>query len=241
MTDTKVVIDKEYFDLELRFVSLVMEKSQKSLNEVLLSFTDFHERFELGLACADTPLWQKYLKEIPGQNISEVTYRTYLERHPYTFFNDKQFGCFSFHVMGDVVYIHFKNKDLPGVSPLSRERVSARIQDLTNMFAYIREEFPDAKTVRGRSWIYNLPSYCRLFPPEYVVNKEVETGDSDSIPAIPIWAQFLRYDGRRNRNFADTFLGNLQKFDIKNPREVFPCQVLKVETDIENFYRFYGV
>ena len=43
-----------------------------------------------------------------------------------------------------------------------------RKSELLEMFRHIQANHPDVETVRGGSWLYNIPAYLRLFPPNYV-------------------------------------------------------------------------
>jgi hypothetical protein len=81
-----------------------------------------------------------------------------------------RFGCFSFELLapGDVLRIHFSNRDSAGdCGPLVRAKADRRVEELREMFGYIRTHHQSTRTVRGGSWLYNLEAYRRLFPPEY--------------------------------------------------------------------------
>src|SRR5947209_14166691 len=82
---------------------------------------------------------------------------------------DEPNGCFSYHHEAEsrTIRFHFGNRDTSGHAPISTARRPERLRELTRMFADMREEVPEAPWVCGRSWMYNLPSYRRLFPPEY--------------------------------------------------------------------------
>ena len=56
------------------------------------------------------------------------------------------------------------------------------------MFVDIREQVPEAEYVRGRSWMYNLPSYQRLFPAEYVRSAAPVEPE---LQFMSLWGQFL--------------------------------------------------
>ena len=239
MKPHKMLVDKDYFNLQILFARKVAQSTGENLNEILFAYTDFYRRFELGNPQKENSFWQEYLKKITNENILEVTYQTYLDQRGVNFYKDMGFGCFSFHVQdGEVVFTHFKNAEQSGMSPLARERVPVRVLELKEMFAHIKKNFPEAKIVKGRSWLYNLPRYCELFPPEYTTLKKVETGEFQS---MPLWGQFLDYNGNVKAEPKNQLLANLKNVDMAHLSDIFPFQVMKVETGIENFYRFYGL
>ena len=55
-----------------------------------------------------------------------------------------------------------------GLGALSRVQRPERIRELTAMFTEIRRAHPEAEAFAGGSWLYNLPAYQALFPPEYI-------------------------------------------------------------------------
>jgi len=92
------------------------------------------------------------------------------ERHEGTQDDAAPYGCFSYHYESEArtIRFHFGNRNVSGPGPLSREREPVQRQELAAMFADVRRKVLEAEAVRGRSWLYNLPSYCRFFPPAYV-------------------------------------------------------------------------
>ena len=62
--------------------------------------------------------------------------------------------------------IHFSNRDsADDVGPLSRAKTPRRLAELKTMFGFIRETWPEAISVQGGSWLYNLEAYrLRLLP-----------------------------------------------------------------------------
>jgi len=92
------------------------------------------------------------------------------ERHKRTQDDAAPYGCFSYHYESEArtIRFHFGNRNVSGPGPLSREREPVQRQELAAMFADVRRKVLEAEAVRGRSWLYNLPSYRRFFPPAYV-------------------------------------------------------------------------
>ena len=107
------------------------------------------------------------------------------------------------------------------------------------MLAEIRTRHPDARTVRGGSWLYNIEPYCRLFPPEYIATAEPVGYE---LPFWALWGQFLRGGFRIDQAAADAFLAAIQEADsTEECEQCFPYQVLRPECDIQHFYRYFGI
>jgi hypothetical protein len=105
------------------------------------------------------------------------------------------------------------------------------------MFRDIRSKVPEAKTVRGGSWLYNLEAYKRLFPFEYVSTAQQE---DDEFPFLALWGQFLNRNGQLRDQIADPFLACIQEQDtLDGLKQCFPFQVLRPECTIDIFYKFY--
>ena len=107
------------------------------------------------------------------------------------------------------------------------------------MFTEIRDTTPEARIVRGETWLYNRKEYARLFPPQFAASaKEVEPG----FQYRALWGQFVRSDGNIQTEQARTFLENVAGLkDVRNLGECFPLQILRTECDIAAFYALYGI
>jgi hypothetical protein len=79
------------------------------------------------------------------------------------YYNRPLFGCFSYVVRDDpIIHPHFVKNDSIDMRPLTQPRQAARRGELRQMFSHIREHVPQARTVLGNSWMYNLAAYRRL-------------------------------------------------------------------------------
>jgi hypothetical protein len=137
------------------------------------------------------------------------------------------------------VRIHFSNRDsADGRGPLARAKADRRISELREMFGHIHARHPDAKTVRGGSWLYNLEAYRRLFPPEYAASTfEPEQVRLDGTSS---WGQLLDFRGLVKPAVRQALLDNVASVDIAAPWTAFPMRALGAEGEIERFYRFYS-
>jgi hypothetical protein len=219
------------------------------LAEALARYTNLQRRFGLGDIDAGPPPveWIGFTGEIEALTAPERRlaftksfYVTAPEDIPPP--NRRPFGCFSFDPpdAAGVVRIHLSNRDSTGgVGPLSHAKRPRRLADLTTMFAAIRQAYPEARTVQGGSWLYNLEAYRRLFPAAY--------GDSRTPPEFArlrgtsSWGQFLDHSEALKPDLRAAFLRNIQTIDIAAPWRAFPLPALSASAPIGLFYDLYGV
>jgi len=148
------------------------------------------------------------------------------------------FGCFYFHAShdSDVVRLHFYNRDRLG--PLSKARAEERRRELGDMFALIRQHFPRARRVEGRSWLYGTEAYRRLFPEAYVRSR-VEIENDRRFQGMSRWGQFLDRDGNVKAALRNIFLGNIDVLDTGRLWQAFPLPSFRVSAPIGAFYAHY--
>jgi len=242
----------EYFSLQLEYAKRAVHTSKIPLEQALMEFTSFwrkiHDHRLLKINKTEwsfdpkTPQWQELSDRINNNELADiVAYDLYLRNDNSTEAGKQYFGCFRYDFISQVdddyklIKIHFKNRDNSSQGPLSKERQSARLQDLKRMFEFIGENHPEAKVVIGGSWLYNLKSYQRLFPKAFTSNMKVE-----EIPfprTSGIWGQFLNSEGQVNEKIKCSFL--LKVDNANNTEELLECfefKILFARTIIENFY-----
>ena len=136
--------------------------------------------------------------------------------------------------------IHFGNRDsADGVGPLAVAKVPARIADLTAMFDHLRHAHPEAKTVAGGSWLYNLDAYRRLFPPEYWAPRVKPTAPV-RLRGTSSWGQFLDFRGQLKPDLCAQFRANLRDLKANAPWLAFPYLALRTRAPVGAFYTHYG-
>ena len=232
-------LTQEFFQLQLTFAEKVAQVTQASLEETLLTYTTLYLSFELERSFDPThPVWQQYLEGLKhAPDRAEWTYSFY-ERQRIDFSADF-YGCFYYAYLADeqTIRIHFINRETTRHGALSHARMPIRLQELGSMFHSIHSTLPEATTVQGGSWLYNLDAYCRLFPPEYVLS--AQPGE-DEFPFLALWGQFLTRTGRLRQPGADVFLACLkQQTTLEGLKRCFPLQVLRPACAIDHFYQFY--
>ena len=150
---------KEFFELQLQVAEKISQITRQPLQETITNYTAFYLWFDLGSGLDsfdwNQPAWRRYIDGIAqAQDIGEWTYQNYLlnQREKQSHAADKHWGCFAYsYHKGDreIIRLHFSNRDDTGQGPLSSQRKSARIRELTDMFKDIRNTTPEAKRVRG--------------------------------------------------------------------------------------------
>ena len=251
--DTKISLDRtahaerlrDYFELQLRFAALLAERTGRPFAEAVRHFTNFHLRFNFGDPDAGlAPGWRDYVQRLSGLPDLEArlawTQEFFIstpEQPPPT--GRALFGAFRYDVPDEhgVIRIHLGNRDGDGASPLGRAKTDRRKADLAAMFADIARRHPEAKIVRGNSWLYHLEAYRRLFPPAYGASARPAT--RARLSGTSSWGQFLKHDERINAERRDIFLASFAQLDPAVPWRSFPLPVLTAEAPLAAFIDFY--
>lgn len=239
---------RAFFEVQLAFAGRIAPRFAESFEAACLEFTNLHFRLGLGKVdpAAPSEAWRDYA--------SGLAQRTDLAgRVDWTvaFFQTvrpvedgkRRFGCFNFEMLADepdVVRIHFNNRDSGGdVGPLARAKLEARLADLAAMFAVVRAEHPEARRVRGSSWLYNLEAYRRLFPPAYVAS--AVRPDRVRLNGTSSWGQVLDFRGCAKPEVCAALLHKAADPGLAAPCEAFPLRPLAVECAVGDFYALYGI
>ena len=245
--DPLIQYAKDFLILQIRFAQKIAEVSDQALEDVLIDYTMLRTLFNLRVS-HDTPnpLWDAFIEGLrPSDTPEEWTYDFYFQRlavQTTPVDNRKFFGCFSY------VYpwrgtrklrLHFENRETSEHGTLSKARMTVRKSEVSAMFRHIQANHPDVETVRGGSWLYNIPAYLRLFPPDYVKTAK-PVGYETTFWAL--WGQFIARKGSIRQPTASRFLECLSKQKtVDGCLQCFPYQVLRPECSVETFYDFYSL
>jgi len=96
-----------------------------------------------------------------------------------------------------------------------------------------------AYLVHGQSWLYNLPAYCRLFPPAFVSAPIPVPGE---YTVLSSWGPFMDHHGGVKPDLATAFHTAIASaITLDALLACFPYRILSVSCDIAHFYTHYGV
>ena len=244
----KLNLPYEFISVQLAFAKRMSELSGTRLEDTLIDCTNIRTLLNINVTretARKNDSWQTFLNGLHNaEEPDRWAYDHYLEREK----NEPEldasngFGCFYYSYPfreQPKVRLHFRNVDHSGKGALSPERAPARRDELTALFLETREQHPDAQTVRGGSWLYNIEPYCRLFPPEYIASMKPVGYE---LQFWALWGQFLRGGFRPNVETIAKFREAIAR--ARSPEECercFPYEVMRPECGIEHFYKHFGI
>lgn len=237
-----------YFEAQLRFAARMAELTGLSLGDAAFRHTNLNRRFGLGIPVLTPPsgAWLAFAERLEAASLAgQITlaqdmFRAATEEHlPLP--GQKGFGCFAFEPPKDgIVKIHFNNKDADEAGgPLASAKIGRRRGELAAMTRQIADEHPDATHITGRSWLYNLEAYRRLFPPDYVATRELAPGPVH-LSGTSSWGQLIDSRDAIRPELRDALMANLTGLDPEAPWAAFPLRVLAVQAPLKCFVEFYG-
>ena len=229
-------------DLQVEVAQVVAERAGLPLARVLLDYTNLYVRFGLGRAFDPAhPRWREYVAGLAAGADPRAWTREFHARGPAAIEPPNQvatFGCFSYAELdGDGIRLHFHDAETDGGSPLAKDRQDARRAELAALFAHVRRTRRGPRRVIGRSWLYNLEAYRRLFPPAYLATARPL---SAAFRHMPLWGQFAIRGGGIREGAAQELRERLARWSAGDDLAAcFPLQALAVEAPVAEFYRFH--
>lgn len=241
-----------YFEVQLRLAGRMAELTGAPLAEMALRHTNLHRRMGLGVNLPEqdgAPGWQDYargLEHAPDLAAQvALSQATCAANPPETIplAGQAGFGCFACDPPDaqGVVRIHFFNADTDVAGgPLASAKMARRRAELAALTRHVLETHPQATTIRGKSWLYNLEAYRRLFPSDYAGSRQVWTG-SLHLTGTSSWGQLIDSRERVRSEVADALLANMAALDPERPWMAFPMRVLATEAPVASFAAEYGL
>lgn len=253
VTDTNGIaaaeIARDFFALQLRYADVLSAKAGIPLAEAITFNTNFHRLFAYG-NLAKQPPDPDFLVLVDAALADPATrldafVSAYACRPPDPWPADRfpfgrHFACEAPNAEG-AVRIHFRNRfNRDAVGPLHASNTAQRRAELTEMFGFVAERWPEAKTVAGSSWLYNTQAYRRLFPADYAASRTPLLGPRPT-HGLSTWGQFLDFRGALKPAIAEAFFQNLDTLDADQPWLSFPYNVLTTTAPFGAFRREYGL
>jgi len=243
-------IAREFFGVQLHYACVLSAKAGMPLAEAITFHTNFHRLFAYGNLGKMTPdpefvVLVRDVVALSAEMRLDHLIAAYAERAadpwpPERFPFGNHFACEAPNEAG-IVRIHFRNRfNTDAHGPLHASNVAQRRADLTAMFAFVADRWPDATAINGASWLYNMEAYRRLFPADYGASRKPMIGPR-SMHGLSTWGQFLEFRGRAKPEIVERFKRGLDALDVTQPWLSFPYQVLATTAPLTSFQREYGV
>lgn len=244
----------ENLDFQFAFADQMVKKTGLPMSEVLLNYTNLYRRFGIREKYnAENLTWKAFLDGLTEHEDRTAWARTFYDRADRSELPERHVvGAFSFQYDPEdqSIELHFTGndeKDGEKVSPLGADRSGLRIDELKELFRYIKDhpkDFPGVKEVKGESWLHNIDAYRRLYPESY--KSSAQEQEKKSYRGGSFWGQFKTYKGRLKNKLAEEFLRNISELPGRqaSPDEVMaqaPFQIKIVHAPIKDFYAFYGI
>ncbi len=233
---------KDFFDLSYRYAQRVSDLAQISLADALLNYTNLYLRFGLDRSFnPHHPVWISFVEGLPTEEDPvDYMFAFFLEcdrRHPVVN-NEPTFGCFSYAVWSEQrIRLHFNKGATLENGPLSMSQMVDRLKELTDLCEHVKNHVPDASMFLGGSWLYNIESYRRLFPPAFLATEHPSYED---FQFLALWGQFLDRQGHVRPMMAQAFFDKIEAAACMDDlTHAFPYPVLRLDAPPEVFYRFY--
>jgi hypothetical protein len=241
---------RPYLGLQLSLARRMAELTGAPLSETTLRHTNFHRRFGLGRWTGEAaPAWRPYAEALDAAADAaaqlDVTYEMFLHAAEEGGHEPGRiaFGCFacdSPNADGSV-NIHFLNLDTDAAGgPLSTAKLARRQGEVAAMVRHLRAHFPQVSHIRGRSWLYHLAAYRRIFPAAYADSRQPYDGPV-TLHGNGLWGQTIDSWERIRPEVAEALTAALPAMDPQAPWKVFPLRGLATVAPIDSFARFYGL
>ena len=168
---------KGFLTLQVKFAEKIAEVSNQALKDVMIDYTMLRNLFNLRVSHEiPNPLWDAFIEGLGTSDVPEDwIYDFYLQRmdaKPTAQTIGNSLGVSPTSTRGATrrkLRLHFENRETSEYGDLKqRKNDRPRVRSMSAMFRHIQANHPDVETVRGGSWLYNIPAYLRLFPPDYV-------------------------------------------------------------------------
>lgn len=240
----------DVFEVHLRFARRMSERTGAPLGEAVRRWTPIHRRLGLGIP-GDAPSdgWTPHAqaldiaKDLADQLAVVTAAWITAGTEPQPLPGQSGFGCFAHEPpkADGTVKIHFYNADTDTRGgPLARVKQDRRRADLTALTRNITRRHPEARCIAGRSWLYNLEAYRRLFPADYVATRGPATPPLH-LTGTSVWGQLIDAHDRVRPEIREAVLAALPALDPHAPWTAFPLQPLEVQAPLASFQAAFGV
>jgi hypothetical protein len=229
------MLPKELIDLEIDFAIKAAELNKESYDQALFKYTNLYGALFIASPERDEnhPDWLKFLESTNRNSVYDYYVDIYNMRQKpseKTYLGDAP--SITYHNEGKNAYLHFNNNDTSGYSPLAKERMATRKQELRRIIQDIKQNYSEVKFINGDSWLYNIEAYKRLFPQKFIESGVIHNDFSK----LTVWGQFLDRNENIRKAMAEKFARKIKfanTFDelVKS----FPYLPIKTRVTLEVF------
>ena len=203
-----MVPDREFFAVQRQFAERWAAVASIPVEDAYLECTTwYHQAADLGRDFDPSHVdWQRLLAEVAsGPDPDAVV-------HAWASANEKSFAPgpvldFSWSAEDREVQLHFIGERSRTGNPLADDQLPERQAELRDLVRRAAAEHPDAEWLRGKSWLYGLASYRRIFPPIFLDGLAEEPPDTQF---LAIWGQLLDRRWRTRPDVAAELLARAE-------------------------------
>lgn len=250
-----VPFDRGYFELQFEFAKGLATRNERDLLEVIESVAPVLDGHIKDYASNGRT---ELFADVTESTVVDIAYENYMKwsgfRDPQKaaetipYHSNNRFGCFShtYDPAKKMAFIHFVNAEHGNPGPLARENMANREQEMRDVLLNIRKSHPEAAFMMNRSWLLNLEAYRRLYPQQYIDNREVAEEPRLWRLGTTVWGQFLDSEMKVKPDLAEILLERARTIAISKdaPTGLLEAPLMKpmrVEGPIKHFYDKYGI
>ena len=133
-----------------------------------------------------------------------------------------KFGCFDYSIIKNTVDLHmpvfqFINHKKKKKFSIKKNKLILRATDLSNLVNDVKKKYPEIKKIQMGSWLNQYSQFRVLFPKSWRPNGKFKKKNS-----IAWWGQFLKSNGKINRDLYNKFLKNCK---FKYLGKIYFCNI----------------
>ena len=239
------VLEADYFDLQLQVARRYAAAAQVPFDAAVAACTNLRRRLNLHVPAGDAR-WRALLARLaPTDGDRPAALALCLDAfaaRPAAPQSPGTFGCFSCDLpdaASGTLRLHFMPPQGIARSPLARDSMAERHQELRALFRYVRQSGAPVRSVMGVSWLYHLDAYRRLFPPAYGASAAAP-GFALHLTGSSTWGQVLGWRQTVKPDVRDAVLARLRYLEPAAPWKVFPLQALAAHCPVAPFHDWFA-
>jgi hypothetical protein len=203
-----MVPDRAYFAAQRRFAERWAALASVPVETAYLECTTWYlQAAGLGREFdPDHPTWQSLVAEVSAAaDPDSVVHAAALRNEPTV--SAGPVLDWAWEADDRCVRIHFLAERSSTGHPLARRHLLERQGELRDLVRRAGLEHPEAAWFRGRSWLYSLEAYRRIFPEVFVAGLEPRAPD---LQFLACWGQLLDGAWRSRTDIASSLLQSVE-------------------------------